>query len=394
MPPPYCRCGALTIAAGARSLETLVEPNWTDRSHLLALMAAVADRERAASLPDDDQLVAVARRHRLSPLLSVTAEDSLPPRLAEIVPARSADHCRAQHRCSAGPPKSASARSRPTAFRASCSRASPTNSRSIRAPARGRRRTSIYWFRTRNAAARSASSTGWGSNPRLPRRVLTTPTTMRWRGPERASRSTCTSRSRRSPAATSTIARSGRRPSRSTWVRQYARALRADHAAVFHALHMAIHHFGVPAIYLVDLSRLLPTTDDVVAAAGLARAWRCWRPFATATALAASLLPDWARIGHSSSAERRAILPAHRRWLRNDPEPAAPEQLRRKLQHFDTPRYALHYLVVQSRRNVRRRLIERRLRRRSARVSACRSTIRDDVVSDDRARSTPSSMLN
>ncbi len=83
MPATILPCGVLTVAAGACSLESLVEPNWTDRSHLLTLMAAVADRERAASLPDDDQLVAIARRHRLSPLLSATAQDSLPARLAE-----------------------------------------------------------------------------------------------------------------------------------------------------------------------------------------------------------------------------------------------------------------------------------------------------------------------
>jgi hypothetical protein len=43
-----------------------------------------------------------------------------------------------------------------------------------------------------------------------------------------------------------------------------------------------------------------------------------------------------------------------------------PEQLWRKLLHFDTPAYAFRYFVVQSRRNVRE-IVERRVRRRSPR---------------------------
>ena len=66
--------------------------------------------------------------------------------------------------------------------------------------------------------------------------------------------------------------------------------LARPHAAVFHALHMAIDHFDLPAIYLLDLDRLLPTIDDADRADRLARAWRCWRPLATARALVASFL--------------------------------------------------------------------------------------------------------
>jgi hypothetical protein len=54
-----------------------------------------------------------------------------------------------------------------------------------------------------------------------------------------------------------------------------ARAATLDprHAAIFHALHMAIDHFDVPALYLVDFSRLVPTVDERDRAEALARAW-------------------------------------------------------------------------------------------------------------------------
>jgi hypothetical protein len=140
--------------------------------------------------------------------------------------------------------------------------------------------------------------------------------------------------------------------------------LHPKHAAVFHTLHMAIDHFDVPAVYLVDLIRLLPTVDERAGAEAVARQWGCWRPYATAAALAAAFLPDWdgplsvppvagfsARVvsGYGS----RARVPR-------------PEQLVRKLMHFDTRRDAVRYLAVQGRRNISE-LYERRVRRRSAR---------------------------
>src|SRR5579863_1033146 len=59
------------------------------------------------------------------------------------------------------------------------------------------------------------------------------------------------------------------------------RVLAAPHAAVFHALHMAIDHFDVPGLYLYDLARMLPTLDALAAAQRTAGAWRCARPLAT-----------------------------------------------------------------------------------------------------------------
>jgi len=140
--------------------------------------------------------------------------------------------------------------------------------------------------------------------------------------------------------------------------------LHPRHAAVFHALHMAMDHFDVPALYLLDFSRLLPGPDEREQAAALARAWRCWRPFATTVALTAAFLPDWA------GAQGAPVVAAFSRRVVDHYGAAARvprrEQLIRKLAHFDTPGDAVGYLAVQARRNVRE-LWERRVRRRPAR---------------------------
>jgi hypothetical protein len=136
------------------------------------------------------------------------------------------------------------------------------------------------------------------------------------------------------------------------------RALARPHAAIFHALHMAIDHFAVPAIYLVDLSRLVSTAEERVAVEGLAAAWHCRRPVATAVALTSAFMPDWpARTPVASRAARRvlegygATAPIPRR-----------EQLLRKLLHFDSAADAAAYVRVQSRRNLHE-IVERRLGR-------------------------------
>ncbi|HSY40513.1 MAG TPA: nucleotidyltransferase family protein, partial [Polyangia bacterium] len=85
-----------------------------------------------------------------------------------------------------------------------------------------------------------------------------------------------------------------------------ALVLARPHAAVFHALHMAIDHFDLPAIYLLDLDRLLPTVDDAERAERLARTWRCWRPLATARALVAALLETGPEVATPFS--RRVVM--------------------------------------------------------------------------------------
>jgi len=145
-----------------------------------------------------------------------------------------------------------------------------------------------------------------------------------------------------------------------------ALALDQPHAAIFHALHMAIDHFDVPAIYLVDMARLLPDEDALNGAAELATRWRCRRPFDTAIALVGASVPLWRRMSPvpSGFAPMRARILERYGTTTGLPRP---EQLLRKLLHFDGLADAAHYFLTQSRRNVREQL-ERRTRRRSARV--------------------------
>jgi hypothetical protein len=144
-----------------------------------------------------------------------------------------------------------------------------------------------------------------------------------------------------------------------------AARLGAAHAAAFHALHMAIDHFDVPALYLVDLSRLLPDEATAERAEEAARAWRTARPFETAVALAAALLPRWARALRARPVPERARAVVER-YGPLAPVPR-PEQLRRKVAHFDSALDASRYLAVQARRNLRE-LWERRARGRTARA--------------------------
>jgi hypothetical protein len=141
------------------------------------------------------------------------------------------------------------------------------------------------------------------------------------------------------------------------------RALARPHAAIFHALHMAIDHFAVPAIYLVDLARLVPTAAEQDAAGALAAEWHCRRPYDTALALANAFLPARGGAGaRGPSAIGRRVLA---RYGDTSPLPR-PEQLLRKLLHFDAVSDVARYVSVQSRRNLRE-LAERRWRHRTAR---------------------------
>jgi hypothetical protein len=149
-----------------------------------------------------------------------------------------------------------------------------------------------------------------------------------------------------------------------------AARLADDHAAVFHALHMAIDHFDVPALYLVDLTRLVPDGELATRAEETARAWRVWRPLETALSLGRAFLPAWATATHPTSppgarpnARRVERIVARYGGLARI---GRPEQLRRKVEHFDTLPDAARYLVVQARRNARE-LWERRVGRQSPR---------------------------
>jgi hypothetical protein len=129
---------------------------------------------------------------------------------------------------------------------------------------------------------------------------------------------------------------------------------------------MAIDHFDVPAIYLVDLTRLLPTAHAVLRAETTARLWRCLRPLTTAVALAAAFLPRWTRgLAYTSPGPPAAAVRVLAGYGTTSALPR-PEQLVRKVMHFDSLVDTIRYLAVQSRRIAMDR-IERRVRGRSAR---------------------------
>jgi len=144
------------------------------------------------------------------------------------------------------------------------------------------------------------------------------------------------------------------------------RTLGFTHAALNQALHMAIHHFDVPAIYLLDFRRLVERSGP----GGLARlraaagAWRCVRALNTTLALERAFLPGTAAAlgGIEAHGEPRSEDgPMTRRVVRSfgglSPIPRA-EQLARKLAHFDDIGIAFAYLSVQGRRILRERWLE------------------------------------
>lgn len=146
-----------------------------------------------------------------------------------------------------------------------------------------------------------------------------------------------------------------------------------EHAAINQALHMAIHHFDVPALYLLDFRRLaaMAGQGEAPAAASArlrvaARSWGCLRPLETTLALAAAFLGNEA----TDAAGRSPGLS----WLverviagYGGLEPVSrPEQLARKVLSFDHPRTAAHYLWVQGRRILRERWLTRFGQARSA----------------------------
>ena len=338
MPATILPRGVLTVAAGACSLESLVEPNWTDRSYLLTLMAAVADRERAASLPDDDELVAIARRHRLSPLLSATAQDSLPARLAEtfrrdrmntvvrnMLFSRAAEEC-IRALAADGIP---SIVLKGLAYEQSIypgPGTRPTSDVDLLIPNEERRR--AFGVLDRMGFEPKAAAPGFDD-------VDYHEVAWTRAGVEIDLHLAL------APFARCDI------DYRAVWAAAVplrlgatdARALRADHAAVFHALHMAIDHFG-------DAGDL-PGGPGPPAADG--RRHRRRGRARACLAMLASVRDRNRADGLTSTGlahgSRRATGPSPSRFSRGSSRATErlarlprPEQLLRKLQHFDTPR--------------------------------------------------------
>lgn len=345
-------------------LKEIVTPSPSERERLVALLAALEDPRRAADLPPDDpRLVVVARHHRLSPLLSATCGKTLAAPLSEafrrdrlVTIARNLILGQIAEEC----------------VRALSEVGIPTivlkgleyEARLYGQP--GTRPTSDVDLLIPNEARRPAFGVldRLGFEPRAAAPGFDDPNyhEVAWTRPgvevDLHMALAPFARCRIDYGAVWKEAQPFRIGQTDAWV------LTATHAAIFHALHMAIDHFGVPAIYLVDLTRLLPTVGDLRATEATARIWHCYRPLATALALAAAFLPVWGRvqpIGDATMIASRIVG----RFGPTSPLPRA-EQLFRKLAHFDSAGDAARYLIVQSRRNFRER-IERDVRKRSAR---------------------------
>jgi hypothetical protein len=348
-----------------------VTPAVSERERLVALLGALAEPARAADLPADDPvLVTVARHHRLSPLLSATCGNSLPVRLGElfrrdrlVTAARGMILAQVAEECV-------------TAFNEAGIRTIVLKGLDYEArlyDRAGVRPTSDLDLLVENEKRRAAFAVldrlGFEPRAAAPGFDDSDYHEVAWNrsGVEVDLHMALAplARCRIDYEAVWNAAEPWRVGQSDAW------RLASVHAAIFHALHMAIDHFDVPAIYLVDLARLLPGVDDLKAADATARLWRCHRPFVTARTLAATFLPAWA--ADQSAADGRGgqlgtpTIAARvvQRYGSTTPVPRG-EQLFRKLLHFDTVVDAARYVAVQSRRNVEERL-ERATSGRTAR---------------------------
>ena len=337
----------------------------SERERLRALLVALEDPSRATALPADDPvLVAVARHHRLTPLLSITCGDTLPVPLREtfrrdrvVTAARNMMLGQVAEEC----------------LRALAAAGIPTivlkgldyEIRLYGAP--GARPTADVDLLVPDEKRRDAFAVldRLGFEPRAAAPGFDEPDyhEVAW---TRAGAEVDLH------MALAPLARCGI-DYRAIWAEAVplriggadALVLARPHAAIFQALHMAIDHFDVPAIYLVDLARLLPDENAYGVAERLARGWRCRRPLETASALAAAFLRHWPPRPPQAPGLGlvRARVVARYGEIRRV---ARPEQLLRKMAHFDGPTDAVRYVLTQSRRNLREQ-IERRTHRRSAR---------------------------
>ncbi|MEA2699719.1 MAG: hypothetical protein QOI66_3990 [Myxococcales bacterium] len=134
---------------------------------------------------------------------------------------------------------------------------------------------------------------------------------------------------------------------------QAAFRLSDAHDAVYHVLHMAIHHFDVPGVYLVDLTRMIATDAQRVAAEEVASQWRCFRPWRTSLLLTAAFLPWWPAAATVQRFQPDSVAARVIDHFGTVTGVSRVEQLRRKLEHFDATPDAARYLLVQGRRIVR-----------------------------------------
>lgn len=330
------------------------------RQLLTALLAAVDDPARASSLPDEAATMALARRHRLTPMLSVGARGTLPARLDEA--------CRRDHVLTVARQLALAAVAEEcvAALAAAGVQAALLKGLAYAPlyPVGARPTSDVDLFVRAGDRLRAFHVLdGLGFEPRAAAPGFDDPTyhEVAWhRGGVEIDLHLALAPLVRCAIDYDEVWRE---------VRELplggARAftLAPAHAVVFHALHMAIDHFDVPALYLVDLARLAPDPAALAAAGAAARAWRCERPLKTSVALAAAFQPRWAAAPASAPGwtARRVIA-----GFGGTTGLSRPEQLLRKLAHFDAWTDVVRYARVQAGRKARE-LFERRVRRRTAR---------------------------
>jgi hypothetical protein len=342
-------------------LNWLVDEKPTDRELLVALMSALDEPETAASLSPSERAIQVARHHRLSPLLSALCGPWLPAGLAEpfrrdriLTAARNIMLAQATAECT----RALGAAGVPTIVLKGLDYATRLYD------AAGARPTSDVDLLIPDEHRRTAFATldrlGFEPRAAAPGFDDADYHEVAWaRGAVEVDLHMGLAPVARCPI-----------DYRAVWSAAIPRrvadadtlALSDEHAVLFHALHMAIDHFDVPAIYLLDLSRLASRADEE-AMVRTATAWRCRRPLATALVLAGAFLPRW-RATQKTSVVGRVEARVIAQYGSVSRLPRA-EQLFRKVMHFDTVRDATRYLAVQAQRNARERL--ERWRGRSAR---------------------------
>jgi hypothetical protein len=331
-----------------------------ERQVLTALLAAVDDPARAPSLPDDAPTLDLARRHRLTPMLSIGARGALPEKLDEA--------CRRDHVLTVARHLALTAVAEECVAALAAAGVQAALLKGLAYASLyplGARPTSDVDLLVRAGDRRRAFQVldGLGFEPRAASPGFDDPDyhEVAWqRGGVEIDLHMALA-----PLVRCAIDYD------EVWggVRELpvggasAYTLAPAHAVVFHALHMAIDHFDVPALYLVDLARLAPDAAALAAAAATARAWRCERPLQTSAALAGAFQPRWpaAQALGAGWAARRVID-----GFGGTASLSRPEQLLRKLAHFDALTDAARYTRVQAGRKARD-LIERRVRRRTAR---------------------------
>jgi hypothetical protein len=341
-----------------------VTPPFSERERLVALLAALEDPPRAAALaPDDPILVAVARHHRLSPLLSATCGETLPTPLAEtfrrdrlVTAARNMILGQVAEEC-LGMLAGAGIRTivlKGLDYEARLYRvagARPTADVDLLVPNEKRRE--AFSVLDRLGFEPRAAAPGFDDSDYHE---------VAWtrRGVEVDLHMALAPFARcRIDYAAVWAKAAGSRVGQTD-----ALVLAPTHAAIFQALHMAIDHFDVPAIYLIDLEQLLAAGGDLIGTEAVAWGWHCHGPLSTALGLARFFLPSSAHLGPKAepSARARRVIDSYGSTA---PLPRS-EQLFRKLAHFDTTFDAFHYVLTQSWRNIREQ-IERRVRHRSVR---------------------------